>query len=294
MPHHPSETPRHHPYSTAFFLDHLQRESARFREVLAGASAAARVPTCPDWSADDLLWHLGDVQWFWGEIAERGLTTGEQVQGLGASRPQRPAGHVALVEHFDRSSARLHSVLARLEPDTELWMWADDHSAAYIARRQAHEALIHRLDAELTVGSRTPLDPALAADGVDEALTIMRGYEPEEGLTHAVVGGTVLLTVDADSDLDQRMWSLEPVRVTGSSQGEDVDVSRLLATSVNVPPSVDGRPTGTYVSCAASISGSAEDVDAWLWNRPQSSQLRRKGDETALAALDAVVGGSID
>ncbi len=49
-------------------------------------------------------------------------------------------------------------------------MWADDKTAGYIARRQAHEALVHRLDAELTVGDRTPLDPRLAADGVDEAL----------------------------------------------------------------------------------------------------------------------------
>ena len=45
-------------------------------------------------------------------------------------------------------------------------MWADDKTVGYIRRRQAHEALIHRLDAELTAGAVTPLDPDLAADGV--------------------------------------------------------------------------------------------------------------------------------
>ena len=43
----------------------------------------------------------------------------------------------------------------------------------FIRRRQAHEALIHRIDAELTAGDRTPMDTDLSADGVDEALHFM-------------------------------------------------------------------------------------------------------------------------
>lgn len=294
MPPSSSQPDQPHPPrpDTAFFLEHLSRESARFREVLADVPQGARVPTCPDWDADDLLWHLGDVQWFWGEIAERGLTTGEQVQALGDSRPDRPAGHDELLDHFDRSSERLHRILSTLPPETELWMWADDHSAAYIARRQAHEALIHRLDAELTVGDRTPLDPALAADGVDEALTVMRGYEPEPGLSHAVIGGTVHLTVAGDATVQS--WTLVPVRVTGDAEGQTIDVTRLMVEPADLPPSTDGRPVSGYVSCEASIQGQADDVDAWLWNRPIVGKLLRRGDESALGALDAVVDGSID
>ena len=48
------------------YLEHLRRESARFREVLADCDPTARVPGCPEWDADDLLWHLARVQWFWG------------------------------------------------------------------------------------------------------------------------------------------------------------------------------------------------------------------------------------
>ena len=40
-------------------------------------------------------------------------------------------------------------------------------------RRQPHEALIHRVDAELAAGAPTGLDEALATDGVDEILTVM-------------------------------------------------------------------------------------------------------------------------
>ena len=57
-----------------------------------------------------------------------------------------------------------------------MWMWnLDGRHAGYIARRQAHEALIHRIDAELTAGRRTPVDAALGTDGIDEVLSVMHG-----------------------------------------------------------------------------------------------------------------------
>src|SRR6516225_4382858 len=109
------------------YVGHVTRESARFAEVLRDVPPDVGVPSCPGWNADDLLWHLGEVQWFWGTVVR------EQVTG----------------------------------PQAEAWTWSDDHTVGFIRRRQAHEALIHRVDAELTAGTRTPLDPALAADGVD-------------------------------------------------------------------------------------------------------------------------------
>lgn len=47
------------------YLGHLAGNPARFVKVLAQAPTGRRVPTCPDWDADDLLWHLGQVQWCW-------------------------------------------------------------------------------------------------------------------------------------------------------------------------------------------------------------------------------------
>ena len=261
-----------------FFLEHLASESARFRAVLADAPSGLRVPTCPDWDADDLFWHLADVQWFWGEIAQGRLTTQAEVDALDGRRVDRPADRAGLLDHFDRSSSRLQSGLEALDPSTELWMWADEHTAGYIARRQAHEALIHRLDAELTVGARTPLDCRLAADGVDEALRVMRGYEPEPGLTHEAVAGQVTIaTVDA-----MHAWTVTPVRITGTYDGEAIDLLRFLVA--------DGPGADT----AAEICGSAADLDCWLWNRPAVDEITRDGDAAALAAVERVIGGSID
>ena len=54
------------------YLTHLQRESARFAQAIREAAPDAPVPSCPDWNADDLLWHLAEVQWFWATMVREG------------------------------------------------------------------------------------------------------------------------------------------------------------------------------------------------------------------------------
>src|SRR4051812_14858944 len=70
------------------YPDHLARESARFSAALLEADADAPVPTCPGWDADDLLWHLADVQWFWGTIVRRRLLQAAETRAL--VHPERP------------------------------------------------------------------------------------------------------------------------------------------------------------------------------------------------------------
>ena len=57
------------------YLGHLARESARFAHAVSMAAPDAPVPPCPAWNADDLLWHLGEVQWFWGTIVRQRAST---------------------------------------------------------------------------------------------------------------------------------------------------------------------------------------------------------------------------
>ena len=141
------------------FLAHLRSESARFAEVLAASDPTARVPSCPDWDADDLLWHLAEVQWFWGSIVQDLVTDAAEAEALTATRPE---GRAALQVFYDAASAELADALASHADDVPAWTWSSDQSVGFIRRRQAHEALIHRVDAELTAGSRTPLDRDLS------------------------------------------------------------------------------------------------------------------------------------
>ncbi len=56
-----------------------------------------------------------------------------------------------------------------------VWAFGTLAPATFWARRQAHETMVHRADAELAAGRPVVLDPALAADAIDEWLTIMAG-----------------------------------------------------------------------------------------------------------------------
>ena len=85
------------------YLEHLRAESRRFRDVLADCDPDARVPGCPDWDAADLLWHLAEVQWFWGKtIRTRPAPPGERDPG----RNDRTS-YDDLLAAFDEYSAGL-------------------------------------------------------------------------------------------------------------------------------------------------------------------------------------------
>ena len=90
------------------FDEVLATNSTRFREVLAGVPDAARVPSCPDWSAADLLWHLTEVQSFWATIvADRACRPTSRSRR--SPRPRRPAGRDAALTLFDAVSGRLRA-----------------------------------------------------------------------------------------------------------------------------------------------------------------------------------------
>lgn len=153
------------------YLHHIRHESARVVEVLASADPRAPVPTCPGWTASDLLWHLSEVQWFWGTIVGERLDDPAPAE---ASKPGRPDTRPELVQLFTRATGRLAAALSHGGDDTPVWTWSDTRNLGFVRRRQAHEVLIHRLDAELTAGvDASAMDPRLSADGVDELLRVM-------------------------------------------------------------------------------------------------------------------------
>ncbi len=258
------------------YLGHLREESARFRAALTECDPAARVPGCPEWSAADLLWHLTEVQQFWARVVrDRPAGPGEDWE-----EPERPASYDALLAAFDEHSAALAAALEVADPAEPAWSWSEEQTVGFTFRRQAHEALIHRLDAEQTAGEVTPLDPELAADGVEEALAVMFGGTPPRG---AFTGLPHHVRVDL-TDRDESVW-VQVGHFTGTDP--DTGTHHDEIEDIAVVPDPGGEPD-------AVVDGPAGAIDAWLWRRGDDREIRVAGDRAVYDHFRRAVDQPLD
>lgn len=256
----------------AAYLTHLELDSRRFADVLAQAEGQERVPTCPKWDADDLLYHLAEVQDFWAHVVGDGVVTDAAAEAV--TGPARADTHAGLVDLARDRAARLLAALRGTDPAEVRWTWSTEQTAGFTIRRQAHEALIHRLDAELTMDERTPLDPGLATDGVDEGLRVMYAGCPPWGTITPVADRTVRI-VATDTEAS---WIVTLARFTGTDPE---------GTSHDDPDIVVSEDEGS--ATLATISGTAEDLDCWIWHRPARGEISRSGDDEVLGELDVIL-----
>ena len=232
----------------AAYLGHLAAESQRFRDVLADADLDAQVPSCPDWTARDLLDHLTGVQWHWGTVVRERITEDGELEP-----PPFPQEREALLSSYDDASAALQAALRDTDPETEVWMWAEDKRVGFIARRQALEAAVHRMDAELAAGLPvTPVEPALAADGVLEVLDVMYGGCPPWGSFDPTGPHVVVRCTDTGDEV---------LVVLGRFTGTDPDGTSYDEDDLSV------RSADPEAEPSAVVSGRADDLLAWRWHR---------------------------
>lgn len=241
------------------YLSHLETESRRFRDVLADCDPATRVPTCPDWTAADLVWHLGaEVQDFWAWV----VTHRPRHPRDGYEEPPRPTAYDDLLALFDERSAALVEALRAADPVDQAWTWAAEQTVGFTYRRQALEALVHRVDAELTAETSSPLDPALATDGVEEILGVMYGGGPAWGTFHGLPHH---LRVDV-TDTDTRIW-VQLGRFSGTDpEGTHHDEDDI---AVVADPGVEPD---------AVISGPSDALLLRLWRRGDGAETHVAGD----------------
>jgi uncharacterized protein (TIGR03083 family) len=259
------------------YFAHIRRESTRFAGCLATSDRSARVPTCPDWDAADLLWHLTEVQLFWGAIVRDRLSDPAAAE---AAKPARPDDFGALLTLFDHATVALLDALASTPGRTEVWTWADDHTVDFVLRRQAHEALIHRLDAELVVSDPTCVDRDLASDGVDEALTLVFGEVPSWGAFTPDGAHGAIATNDTLA-----AWKIAFGRFvgTGPDSGKVYDLDSFVVVE-----------EGTDVDPAFTVRGNAADLDAWLWGRAPVSLLAVDGDRELFTRFEQIVSRGVE
>ena len=124
------------------------------------------------------------MHYFWAEIVAGGLQDPEMVLPL-----ERPVGFAALLARFRAGVERLAAVLAAADPAAPVWTWARQKDTGFVIRHQAQETAVHRWDAEQAAGRAFTIEPALAADSIDEFLKHtaawrLEGAEPVAGTVH--------------------------------------------------------------------------------------------------------------
>lgn len=126
------------------------------------AAWASPVQACGAWTLRELVAHLGGVH----RMAIQAISEGTKSW----SHHHPPPEGVDLGQWFRDGAAELLRALDA-DPGREAWSFVPGSgSVGFWQRRQAMENLVHRVDAELAMSARTPIDPGIAADGVAEVL----------------------------------------------------------------------------------------------------------------------------
>jgi uncharacterized protein (TIGR03083 family) len=156
--------------SLARYAERIEEDSALLASLPGEASWDRAVPTCPGWSLEQLVRHLGAVhRWALTYVSEarEGMfpqPTEEQMLASGPDRDQ-------LATWLRLGAVELAAALRHSPPDLRCWSFLPAPSPLiFWARRQAHETAIHRVDGELALGTARPLPADFAADGVSELL----------------------------------------------------------------------------------------------------------------------------
>jgi uncharacterized protein (TIGR03083 family) len=233
-------------------LDAITRESTALADAAERAGLDAFVPSCPGWTVADLVAHIGEVQQ-WARITVEQRAT-ERISRR--TLPSAPSGP-ALVTWFREQAPALVVALAATDPATPVWSWSADNTAHFWFRRQASEAAVHRWDAELASGTQHAIEPALAADGIDECLATFLDGDAAVG-----TGETVHLhCVDADGE-----WV-----VTLTERGPTIERA--------------------HAKSDVAARGAASDLDLFLWGRVEASVLDVFGDPELLDRFRSAIRG---
>ncbi|HWA65625.1 MAG TPA: maleylpyruvate isomerase family mycothiol-dependent enzyme [Mycobacteriales bacterium] len=209
-------------------LERLAAEAERLGDAAARCGLDDPVPGCPDWRVRDLVGHVGTVHRWAEHIVANGLDHPD------AAAPQPPHDGELLGWYADGHRA-LVSTLAAAPADLSCFAFLPAPSPLeFWARRQLHETTIHRADAEAAAAIPVTIDDATSLDGIEEMLF---GFAKRR---REFVPGTVRLAPDGSAG-----W-LITLGPDGAS-----------AVEAAAPAVAD-----------ATVSGRADQVYLWLWNRP--------------------------
>jgi uncharacterized protein (TIGR03083 family) len=257
-------------------LDKLFYLGAFHREVQDVHAAASRdlgapIPSCPGWTETTLIAHLTHLYAGRSRLvrarAQQNILHSYEDLGLPAAYREwfsaqlspsgpgaLPAPPPGLLDLFLSTAATLEAALGDAEPSARVWTWhAADQTAGFWLRRMALETAVHRWDAQLAHGEPSPIEAALACDGVDETFDVLL---PRRRLAQGVRQGA------GESYHFHR------------TDGQGEWLVRFAPDGVVV--------TREHARGDVAVRGTAGDLLLFLWHRLPAERLEIFGDATLL------------
>ena len=235
-----------------------ETEVALMASAVSGADLSGTVPTCPGWTMGRLVAHIGVVHRWATQIVATRATAPVDRRDLDTGFPDEDSGWAAWLA---AGAAPLTAALRSAGPDAPVWTWRPAGRSGWWARRMLHETTVHRADAETALGAVPAVDPAVAADGIDEFLANLPfARRPREHLGSLPAGESLHLhATDSDGEWLIRFpgpdggieWSRGHAKASAAVRGP---VSVLLLFTYGRVPGSDPRLT---------VFGEQSLLDAW-------------------------------
>jgi uncharacterized protein (TIGR03083 family) len=159
--------------------------------TLDGADLGVQVPSCPDWTVNQLLRHVGFAfRWADEMIRERWPEVDfSRSMSLDVAAY---AGETAaeLGPWIEEGATSLASALQAVDPDEMIATLAGHPGPRLWSRRMAQETVIHRWDVVNALGVPFEIDPAVAADNLTEwtLFALPLGFVRRPAETAALMG----------------------------------------------------------------------------------------------------------
>jgi uncharacterized protein (TIGR03083 family) len=241
--------------------------TAKLADIVSRRDPDLPIPTCPDWNLRQLATHLGRVhRWVTQIVATRSQ---DFIEFNSVPDGKYPADPNDRAEWLTSGAGRLVSAL-RDAGAAHVWAFQTIAPASFWARRQAHETMVHRVDAELAADVEPVLSPEAAADAIDEWLGIMAGPRygrPDARLTALPPGKTLHIHASTRQGTDAGEWLVshagDGISVQRQHAKADVAVTgpadRLLLVLLRRLPADDP---------AITVYGDASLLAGWLAGTP--------------------------
>jgi uncharacterized protein (TIGR03083 family) len=153
-----------------------------------------------------------------------------------------------------------------VDPATEVWTFANEKTVGWWGRRQLHETVVHRADAELALDREPVVDTEIAIDGIDELIC---GLLPYTGA---------------------------PAKLVESGHGgQSVHFHTTDGAGEWTVVLTDGgfTVTAAHQKSTAAVRGTATDLLLLLWNRRPLSDTARYECFGDTALIDAWLAATV-